>query len=72
MQPWEERFVREETELRERIDKLSTMLEKFDRGELDFEPKCPISLLRDQLWYMKRYDEILCLRASFEGVPLPE
>lgn len=49
MQPWEERFVKEETELRERIKKLRAMLEKHLLGKLDFVPKCPAKLLWKQL-----------------------
>lgn len=72
MKPWEERFVKEAMELHERAGKLRAMLEKHDRGELDFTPKCPIQLLREQLSVMRRYDEILRERAKIEGVLLPE
>lgn len=72
MKPWEERFVKEETELRERAGKLRAMLEKLSRGELDFEPTCPPQLLWEQLWVMERYDETLRERAQIEKVPLPD
>ena len=72
MKPWDERFVKEETELRERAGKLRAMLEKHDRGELDFTPTCPIPLLSEQLEVMDRYDAILRKRALIEGVKLPE
>ncbi len=72
MQPWEERFVKEETELRERARKLDVMLEKLARRESDFEPKCPTFLLSEQLKAMKRYDEILRARAKIEGIQLPD
>lgn len=72
MQPWEERFVKEETELRERIKKLRAMLEKHLLGKLDFVPKCPAKLLWKQLWYMERYDAILRKRAKIEGIQLPD
>lgn len=72
MKPWEERFVKEERELCERTGRLRAMLEKHDRGDFDFTPKCPIQLLREQLSVMRRYDEILRERAKIEGVLLPE
>lgn len=46
------------------------MLDKWGNGELDFMPKCPEYLLREQLATMKDYIGILQTRAKIEGVDL--
>lgn len=71
MEPWKERMVQEYGELKDRYTKLHKMLVKFDAGKLEFEPKCPIDLLRKQASVMGRYLYILEVRALIEGVELP-
>ena len=71
MEPWEERMVQEYGDMKDRYTKLHKMLVKFDAGKLDFEPKCPIDLLRKQASVMGRYLYILEVRALIEGVELP-
>lgn len=68
MKPWEERFVKERSELVERIFKLDMMLQKWETGKLDFEPKCPKKLLQRQLEVMAEYLDILDSRARIEGI----
>lgn len=71
MEPWKERMVQEYGELKDRYTKLHKMLVKFDAGKLEFEPKCPVDLLRKQASVMGRYLYILEVRALIEGVELP-
>ena len=68
MEPWEERFVKERSELLDRIYKLDRMLQKWETGKLDFEPKCPKKLLQKQLEAMAEYLYILDSRARIEGI----
>ncbi len=70
MKPWEERMVQEYKELKERYTKLHKILVKYDAGKLEFEPKCPVGLLREQASIMGRYLYILEERALLEGVEL--
>ena len=67
---WQQRFVLEYEELADRAEKLSSMLDKYDAGVLDFKPQTPIGLLRAQLSVMGAYMSILEERAEFEGVDL--
>lgn len=68
MEPWEERFITEYNELRDRILKLDRMLQKWEIGKLDFEPKSPKMLLQRQLEVMAEYLDILDSRARIEGI----
>lgn len=70
MEPWKERMVQEYKELKERYTKLHKMLVKYDAGKLEFEPTCPVGLLREQAGVMGRYLYILEERALLEGVEL--
>lgn len=65
-----ERFKAEFYQLRERKNKLQKMIRAYDKGELDFEPKCSIDLLTWQLKTMQEYEYILKRRAEIEGVEL--
>ena len=67
---WQQRFVIEYEELADRAEKLQAMLDKYDAGELGFQPQTPIGLLRAQLSIMCAYMEILEERAVVEGVGL--
>ena len=48
MENWKVRFKKEYYELRERYRKLDAMIGRYEKGQLEFEPKCPIGLLKDQ------------------------
>ena len=63
---WQQRFVREYTELLERTTKLAKMLNNWDN--LNFTPKCSKELLTTQYNIMEAYLSILEERASIEGV----
>ena len=64
------RFKREYYELKERYMKLHKMLVKYDAGTLEFQPTCPIELLRKQKSTMGQYLNILEIRAEIEKVTL--
>lgn len=70
MEPWKERMINEYKELKDRYEKLHKMLVKYDAGKLEFEPTCPIELLREQAATMGKYLYILEERAVIEGVEL--
>lgn len=70
MEPWKERFKKEYYELRERFQKLDTMLGQYEKGQLEFEPKCPIDLLKRQRSVMWDYLSTLEQRAKIEEIKL--
>jgi hypothetical protein len=70
MEGWKERFRKEYHELRERFQKLDTMIDKYEKGQLEFEPKCPIDLLKGQRSTMWNYLKILEQRAKIEEIKL--
>jgi hypothetical protein len=70
MEDWKERFRKEYHELRERFQKLDTMIDKYEKGQLEFEPKCPIDLLKGQCSTMWNYLKILEQRAKIEEIKL--
>ena len=63
-------MIQEYKELKEKYTKLHKMLVKFDAGKLEFEPTCPIELLREQAAVMGKYLYILETRAVIEDVNL--
>lgn len=67
---YKDRFIAEYNQLECRLNKLTTMLEKWERGELDFTPICPKELLEEQADVMAKYLEILANRAALEGITL--
>ena len=70
MTEWQKRFVKEYHELRDRFQKLDVMIEKYEKGQLKFEPKCPIDLLKGQRSTMWNYLKILEERAKIEEIKL--
>ena len=70
MEDWKERFKKEYYELRERFQKLDMMIGKYEKGQLDFEPRCPIGLLKRQRSVMWDYLSILEQRAKIEEIKL--
>lgn len=65
---YEDRFVAEFYQIMIRSWKLAIMLDKYERGELDFTPKCSYELLKRQLKVMEEYENILADRALIEGI----
>lgn len=70
MEPWKERFKKEYYELRERFQKLDMMIGQYEKGQLEFKPKCPIDLLKRQRSVMWDYLSILEQRAKIEEIKL--
>ena len=70
MEDWKVRFRKEYYELRERYQKLGMMLSQYENGQLEFEPKCPIDLLKGQHSTMWNYFKILEKRAEIEEIKL--
>ena len=67
---YKERFKAEYYQLKIRFDKLNAMVEKWDKGELNFVPTCPRELYTRQLNAMKDYLTVLEERAALEKVDL--
>lgn len=67
---YKERFIAEYEQLVIRYKGLKNMLEKWDKGELNFEPTCPRSTYNMQIKAMTDYIAVLEARAVMEGVEL--
>ena len=67
---YEERFLAEFYQLRIRYEKLMAMLDKWDNGELEFEPTCPREMYDRQRDAMESYLDILTDRAALEGIEI--
>lgn len=67
---YKERFQAEYRQTKIRYDKLHAMIVKADAGTLEFEPTCPIELLRRQASAMGQYLYCLEVRAQIEGIDL--
>lgn len=67
---YKERFKAEYQQVVIRYQKLKGMLEKWDNGELNFEPTCPRSTYNIQIKAMTDYIAILEARAVMENVDL--
>lgn len=63
---YKERLQGEYFELLERVNKLDIILDKYDRGNLDFTPTTPIDILKAQSAAMKSYLYILDYRIKLE------
>ena len=66
MEDYKERCRKEYEELCERLEKLDAMIDKWNKGELDFEPACPKWLLLDQSDAMWDYKGCLEQRNKIE------
>lgn len=64
MEAYKQGMVAEYQELKERAEKLAEMMDKWDKGTLDFTPTCPKYLLEKQLDVMKDYVGLLQTRAK--------
>ena len=67
---YKERFKAEYYQVVIRYQKLKAMLEKWDKGELDFKPTCPRSTYNIQITAMTDYIAVLEARAIMEGIEL--
>ena len=67
---YKDRFQAEVKQLRIRLTKLRTMVNKWDNGVLDFTPTCPRSMYDEQIDAMEKYMNILIKRAELEGIYL--
>lgn len=67
---YKERFKAEYYQLVVRYRKLKVMLQKWDSGELNFNPTCPRSTYNLQITAMTNYIAVLEARAVMEGVDL--
>ena len=67
---YKERFKAEYMQLVIRYRGLKTMLEKWDKGVLTFNPTCPRSTYNMQIVAMTDYIAVLEARAVMEGVNL--
>lgn len=67
---YRKRFLAEYHQTKIRYEKLHRMCVKYEAGTLDFTPKCPIDLLKEQKKYMGLYLNRLEVRAEIEGIDL--
>lgn len=67
---YKERFIAEYNQLIIRYKGLRNMLDKWNRGELEFKPTCPRSTYNMQIKAMTDYIAVLEARAVMEGVEL--
>lgn len=65
---YNDRFAAEYMQVRIRMDRLQKMLDKWDKGELGFEPTCPRRTYDFQLRAMSDYATVLEARAKMEGI----
>ena len=70
MEDCKERFRKEYYELRERFQKLDRMISLYEKGQIEFQPKCSIDLLKSQRSTMWNYLKILEQRAKIEEIKL--
>ena len=69
---YQDRFKAEYLQVKIRYDKLKSMVDQWDKGELNFEPTCPRITYDIQLKYMKDYINIIEARADIENINLKE
>ena len=67
---YKERFKAEYIQNVIRYQKLKSMLQKWDKGELNFNPMCPKSTYNMQIKAMTDYIAVLEARAIMEGIEL--
>ena len=67
---YKERFKAEYLQNVIRYQKLKGMLQKWDNGELNFNPSCPRSTYNMQIKAMTDYIAVLEARAVMEGIGL--
>lgn len=67
---YKERFKAEYQQNVIRFTKLKAMLDKWDRGELNFTPTCPRGVYNLQIRAMADYIAVLEARAAIESIEL--
>lgn len=67
---YKERFEAEYYQIAIRYHKLKAMLDKWDRGALNFKPSCPRGIYNLQIRSMADYMATLEARAAIEGIEL--
>ena len=67
---YKDRFKAEYYQTKIRYDKLYKMLVRYDANTLEFEPSCPIEILRTQCSHMGTYLYDLEVRAEIEEIEL--
>lgn len=67
---YKERFKAEYYQLETRLDKLTAMLEKWDKGTLEFTPTCDREIYNSQVNGMVEYLNALRCRAEVEKIEL--
>lgn len=67
---YKERFKAEYAQTKIRYDKLHAMIVKYEAGTLNFEPTCPLELLKKQASAMGAYLFALEVRAQIEKIEL--
>ena len=67
---YKNRFKAEYYQVYIRFVKLNSMIEKWDKDELDFEPTCPYSTYEMQIKAMRDYISVLEARAVMENIDL--
>lgn len=70
MKAYKKRMIKEYKQLDKRYKKLKRIINMYEANTLPFDPKCPSSLLHEQLCAMKRYRDALLLRAEYEDIDL--
>lgn len=65
---FKERFKAEYYQVKIRLKKLKAMLEKWDKGELNFTPSCPRFIFDAQVKAMEDYFYSLTARAAMEHI----
>lgn len=68
---YKQRFIGEYLFIRNKVEKLDTMIDKYYDGNLGFTPDCPIDVLEMQSYAMWSYIKCLEYRADIELVSLP-
>lgn len=69
---YRERMAAEWVQVKIRLSRLQSMLDDYREGKLNFEPTCPITLLREQALVMQEYVDILEKRIELEGISISE
>lgn len=72
MEAYKFRFINEYVELKKKYNKLYAMIVKYEAETLDFEPACPIDVLKAQAAAMGQYLFVLEIRSEIEAIDLPD
>ena len=67
---YKDRFRAEYYQTKERYQRLHLMIIKYEAGTLDFQPGCPLELLKRQAKAMGEYLYVLEMRAQLEEIDL--